>query len=578
VDYQYDPAGRLLSRVTANGARLTQQFDANGWATQLSQYDAANNLVSQTSYTRDRVGNITSQSDAGGTSSYTLDALYRLTQADLPGAANDELFSYDKVGNRKTYTKRSLSQGGSTRFYNYTANTNRLADIRIGSATGTVESSFAHDFEGRLTSQSGIGAKTLTWDAKGRVKTVGAESYSYDPMDYRIGRSGGSLGNRSYFLEGEHLESEYSGEQLQAKYFRGSGVDELVAAWMYDTDSKLKPFLFHQDQVTSTTAVSGHNGGTTQSVRYAAFGAVQSSTGSSPNRLKYTGREDDGAGLYYYRARYYDPVIGRFVSEDPLGLAAGDVNFYQYTANNPVNANDPSGKVAETIWDAANISLGVGSLVNNVRNRNWGWAAVDSLGLAYDTVATAIPFLPAGASAGISAYRAGNTVVSSAQVGLDVARTASVANDVARSASTTGRATAIGTSIHRQVGDALEQGSVLSSSANNFFRGANRATGPQPDLSWRTSPGVWADLTTPGQWSRHVNHYTNKLGYGEGIPLLYQPGVGLTSTTPLRTFAGAGLTGTQLLTDSLLSGPSAGGFLLYPNKANANMMQSVYAK
>ncbi|MEK6669519.1 MAG: RHS repeat-associated core domain-containing protein, partial [Pseudomonadota bacterium] len=100
---------------------------------------------------------------------------------------------------------------------------------------------------------------------------------------------------------------------------------------------------FHHDQVTSTTAVTGHNGGTTQSVNYAAFGAVQSSTGSSPNRLKYTGREDDGNGLLYYRARYYDPAIGRFISEDPMGFASGDMSFYVYAANSPIDNNDPTG-------------------------------------------------------------------------------------------------------------------------------------------------------------------------------------------------------------------------------------------
>ncbi len=343
VDYQYDPAGRLLSRVTAAGARASYQYDANGWLSKLSQYDAANSLLSDTSYSRDRVGNILTQADSGSTTTYTLDALYRIKTADYPGTANDEAFDYDKVGNRKSYTKGALAANSTTtRFYNYTAGTNRLLDIRIGSTTGTVESSFTHDLEGRLTAQTGTNAKTLTWDAKGRVKSVGAEAYSYDPMDYRIGRSGGTLGNRSYFLEGEHLESEYSGSQLQAKYFRGSSVDELVAAWMYDTDAKLKPFLFHHDQVTSTTAVSGHNGGTTQSIKYSAFGQVQSSTGSSPNRLKYTGREDDGSGFYYYRARYYDPGIGRFISEDPKGFDAG-LNFYAYVGNNPLIANDPDG-------------------------------------------------------------------------------------------------------------------------------------------------------------------------------------------------------------------------------------------
>jgi len=254
----------------------------------------------------------------------------------------DTAHTRDWVGNRKTATRGSLVANASTRYYNYTAGTNRLAEVRIGSVSGTLESGFTNDFEGRLTAQTGTGAKTLTWDAKGRVKTVGSEAYTYDPMDYRIGRSGGSLGNRSFFLEGEHLESEYSGSQLQARYFRGSTIDELVAAWLLDSDGKTRPYLFHQDQVTSTTAISGHNGGTVQSAKYAAFGQVQAGTGSSVNRQRYTGREDDGTGLMYYRARYFDSSIGRFISEDPLGYAAG-VNFYAYVNNNPINANDPMG-------------------------------------------------------------------------------------------------------------------------------------------------------------------------------------------------------------------------------------------
>ena len=584
VDYQYDPAGRLLSRVTANGARLTQQFDANGWATQLSQYDAANNLVSQTSYTRDRVGNITSQSDAGGTSSYTLDALYRLTQADLPGAANDELFSYDKVGNRKTYTKGSLSQGGSTRFYNYTANTNRLADIRIGSATGTVESSFVHDFEGRLTSQSGIGAKTLTWDAKGRVKTVGAESYSYDPMDYRIGRSGGSLGNRSYFLEGEHLESEYSGEQLQAKYFRGSGVDELVAAWMYDTDSKLKPFLFHHDQVTSTTAVTGHNGGTTQSVKYAAFGAVQSSTGSSPNRLKYTGREDDGSGLYYYRARYYDPAIGRFVSEDPLGFASGDVNFYQYTGSNPINANDPSGHVLNFIvGGGANVAIGLGLAKLTGQNYSWGDAGRDfAIGVATSGAGAAIK--AAQISRALNEARTVGSVIGTAQKTGTIGHAtrieyeAAKALDAGADAVYLNRAWGTASGV-KSVGNLAKRPDLIVQEGA-ALRGIEVAskTDTVGNLSARLSAGV-KGVNSSGSGLSAVESTADDVIGAFGAKF----GTKTYGFTPLPTTYGLGTAlgldvGYQGLSYSGSANAAGGGFLIYPNKSNTNTMQSVYSK
>ncbi len=144
--------------------------------------------------------------------------------------------------------------------------------------------------------------------------------------------------------------------------------------------------------------------------RYDAFGQplnlVIPGTG---NDLLYTGREyDRSTGLYYYRARYYDLEIGRFISEDPLGFAAG-INFYTYVDNNPVNFNDPTGKLVtpETIWDAANVGIGSYSLTSNLREGNYGWAAVDAVGFGYDVVATAVPFLPAGASAGLSDLRAG---------------------------------------------------------------------------------------------------------------------------------------------------------------------------
>jgi RHS repeat-associated protein len=76
---------------------------------------------------------------------------------------------------------------------------------------------------------------------------------------------------------------------------------------------------------------------------YQPFGATTTSGGTTTNAFGFTGRETDGNGLQYYRARYYDPRIGRFISEDPLELAGGDANFYTYVANSPINFVDPLG-------------------------------------------------------------------------------------------------------------------------------------------------------------------------------------------------------------------------------------------
>jgi RHS repeat-associated protein len=74
---------------------------------------------------------------------------------------------------------------------------------------------------------------------------------------------------------------------------------------------------------------------------YEPYGEV-SATGSSNNPYQYTGRENDGTGLYYYRARYYSPTLKRFISEDPMGLAAG-LNEYAYADASPTDNIDPTG-------------------------------------------------------------------------------------------------------------------------------------------------------------------------------------------------------------------------------------------
>jgi RHS repeat-associated protein len=66
-------------------------------------------------------------------------------------------------------------------------------------------------------------------------------------------------------------------------------------------------------------------------------------SGASTNPAQYTGRENDGTGLHYYRARYYHPGLQRFISEDPIGNETGEVNFYVYVGNDPINYVDPFG-------------------------------------------------------------------------------------------------------------------------------------------------------------------------------------------------------------------------------------------
>lgn len=104
----------------------------------------------------------------------------------------------------------------------------------------------------------------------------------------------------------------------------------------------------------------------------------------------------------------------------------------------------------------------------------------------------------------------------------------------------------MGTKIHKATAEALGEvagkAEKLSESASSFFKGANRGTGKQPDLSWGGS-GIWADLTTKGSWGQHVSDYGKK--FGDGIGLLYERGKGLVDQFRLRSGAGAAATGAQ---------------------------------
>lgn len=99
------------------------------------------------------------------------------------------------------------------------------------------------------------------------------------------------------------------------------------------------------DALGSVIALTDDSGVVKTAYTYDPFGNVTVSGEASDNPFQYTGRENDGTGLYYYRARYYSPELQRYISEDPIGLFGG-INFYRYVGNSPLNYRDPRGELA----------------------------------------------------------------------------------------------------------------------------------------------------------------------------------------------------------------------------------------
>jgi RHS repeat-associated protein len=124
-----------------------------------------------------------------------------------------------------------------------------------------------------------------------------------------------------------------------ARYIMTQRVDEPLAEHRSSTTS-----YYSQDGLGSVTSVTTSAGALGNAYRYDSFGNLTASSGSIANRFQYTGRElDPEAGVYFYRARYYDPSAGRFLREDPLKGISDGVNFYDYVKNDPINLTDPAG-------------------------------------------------------------------------------------------------------------------------------------------------------------------------------------------------------------------------------------------
>src|SRR5580658_1586813 len=187
--------------------------------------------------------------------------------------------------------------------------------------------------------------KSYTWDFENRltqavVPSTGTVTFKYDPFGRRIQKSG-PLGTTNYLYDGFNSIEELDGSgNILAKYSQGLDTDEPLSMLRSGVTS-----YFQADDLRSTTSLSSAAGALAKSYTYDAFGNLTASTGTLTNPFQFTSREfDSETGLNFYRARYYDSTIGRFISEDPIRFDGG-FDFYVYVENNPALYIDPMGLV-----------------------------------------------------------------------------------------------------------------------------------------------------------------------------------------------------------------------------------------
>ena len=170
---------------------------------------------------------------------------------------------------------------------------------------------------------------------------------------------------------------------------------------------------YHKDHLNSSTVMTNNSGTKVEETAYAPYGTMRAFTGTAVTNYRYTGKEiDPETNLYYYVARYYDPMMGRFITADSIVsdiYDPQDLNRYAYCRNNPMKYVDPDGHAADTVWDLVNIGMGIASFAYNVKTGNVSGAIVDAVGIVGDSAAAVVPFLPGGVATGIKAYRAADT-------------------------------------------------------------------------------------------------------------------------------------------------------------------------
>lgn len=313
---------KLPSRSTDQGALdLSYSYDANA-----------------------NVGQITDNIDGRQTRSMVYDGQSRLKQAasNMWGVAN---YSYDVLDNL-THAQVGASANYPSRDYYYTYDgNNRLSNVHSGSVGGSTVIGLAYDVQGNLSNKNG---QAYDFDYGNRLRSVsGKEAYRYDGLGRRVLAWSPALGNiiSQYSLGGQLLytSNERIGVGTEYIYLGGSLVAQRENS---STGTVIK--YQHTDALSSPIATTDTNKAIIEKTEYEPYGAqTNRALKDGPN---FTGHVLDSAtGLDYMQQRYYDPMIGRFLSVDPVAANSntGSVfNRYDYAFNNPYRFTDPDGRFA----------------------------------------------------------------------------------------------------------------------------------------------------------------------------------------------------------------------------------------
>jgi RHS repeat-associated protein len=326
--YTYDPVSNLATATYPNGLQATFTYDP------LNRLTALSTPVSSYSYQLGPVGNRTNVTEGSGrTVNWNYDGVYRLTKESIssdPANVNGGVsYSLDPVGNRKS-------------------STSTLSGVNPESSTFTVDDELTTDVYDNNGNTTHSGVNSFTYDSENELKTMngGAVTLIYDGDGNRVAKSVNGVTTR-YLIDDlnptglPQVVEETVNNVVQRQYTYGL---QLISENQIANNTWITSF-YQTDGTGSVRQLTNSAGVVTDTYEYDAFGNKISSTGTTPNNYLYRGEQyDPDLVSYYLRARYYNPLTGRFLSVDPE--TSEGQRRYEYAGADPVNGMDPSGNEA----------------------------------------------------------------------------------------------------------------------------------------------------------------------------------------------------------------------------------------